>query len=346
MTDCVDPLGAALQELARVAAPEILARVIEDGQAEAKDLLQRRFVQHLIDEVGRSTTEPAPHERSTPAPFDTATQQGWYVYGVMSGVDPDAVTGWSGIEGVPIEAIVEGELMAVFSLVTGRPNVWGVGPDGEADLSLLAPRVHEHERVLEGLLAYGAVLPMRFGMLHRSGSAVRDMLIMHREPITSALARVEGRVEWGLTVRWDSGRARAALAESLGPVAMSARAPNSGTPGRSYLSRRSTERALAEQLEEVGHRISADLDASLREVAAAGVVHQITSRSADRHPAEPEAETLLKASYLVASDDSDRFREVIVDHLEAAGAVGLSGDLTGPWPPYNFAALELDEVRS
>jgi hypothetical protein len=345
MNDSVDPLTAVLQELARAAAPQILARVIEDGRAEAKDLLQRQFVQHLIDEVGRGTTGPAAHQRSTPVPVEAATQAGWYLYGIVSGADPDAVTGWPGIEGGSTEAIVEGELMAVFSLVTGRPNVWGVGPDGEPDLSLLAPRVHEHERVLEGLLAHGAVLPMRFGMLHGSGSAVRDMLIRHREPITSALARVEGRVEWGLTVAWDAERARAALADS-GPVAMSARAPNTATPGRSYLSRRSTERALAEQLEEAGHRISADLHASLREVAAAGVVHQITSRSADRHPAEPEAETLLKASYLVASDDSDRFREVIVDHLEAAAVVGLSGDLTGPWPPYNFAALELDEVRS
>jgi hypothetical protein len=53
---------------------------------------------------------------------------------------------------------------------------------------------------------------------------------------------------------------------------------------------------------------------------------------------------VLRASYLVDQTDSDRFQKVIVAALETGANLGLSGELTGPWPPYNFSQLELEEA--
>ena len=51
---------------------------------------------------------------------------------------------------------------------------------------------------------------------------------------------------------------------------------------------------------------------------------------------------VLKASYLVERAAGDRFRAAIVSALETAGDAGVAGDLTGPWPPYNFTDLRLE----
>ena len=44
----------------------------------------------------------------------------------------------------------------------------------------------------------------------------------------------------------------------------------------------------------------------------------------------------MRASYLVDEADRDDFEKVIVEALQSRTDLGLVGELTGPWPPYNF----------
>ena len=59
---------------------------------------------------------------------------------------------------------------------------------------------------------------------------------------------------------------------------------------------------------------------------------------------KPEAgqpQVISNAAYLVANDEAIRFHRA-VDHLmNRYESHGLSLQVTGPWPPYNFVRLEL-----
>jgi hypothetical protein len=89
----------------------------------------------------------------------------------------------AGLDGAPLEAIAEGPLFAVSSQLQRIPG----NPAIDA--------LWAHERVVEALMARGAVLPMRFGTRFPDAGRVRAALADRREALADALVRVRGRVE-------------------------------------------------------------------------------------------------------------------------------------------------------
>jgi hypothetical protein len=327
-----------LMEMAREAAPDLLAEAFNEARAEVRSILRRRMIEALLKETERSVTSSASYERQVTVQgrsgeeMEGATvNRGVYVYGFTSAAaQPGA--GLSGIDGSRTYSVVEGNLAAIVSDLSAPRHLWGMGATGEPDMAVLAPRLEEHERVLEAVLDHGTVLPMRFGTLYSSREDVRDVLRAHAPDIDAALGRLEGKVEWGLTVTWYSPAAEPdlmrAAPELIAPVQEELR-----TAGRAYLSRREAEKARAERR----FGVSAELHRAVDSVVASSVVHPARRRRDDGG-----SDTLLRASYLVAKTDRGRFEDVIRKGLEAGADIGLRGELTGPWPPYNFSGLPLE----
>ena len=58
-------------------------------------------------------------------------------------------------------------------------------------------------------------------------------------------------------------------------------------------------------------------------------------------------DVVLNAAYLVADSDTVRFHALASELSQRYAAQGLSLELTGPWPPYNFVSLDLSvEARA
>ncbi|MFQ5814466.1 MAG: GvpL/GvpF family gas vesicle protein [Anaerolineae bacterium] len=54
-------------------------------------------------------------------------------------------------------------------------------------------------------------------------------------------------------------------------------------------------------------------------------------------------EMVLNGAYLVDETELEAFRTVLATLEPTYADQGFEYELTGPWPPYNFAALELAE---
>jgi gas vesicle protein GvpL/GvpF len=54
----------------------------------------------------------------------------------------------------------------------------------------------------------------------------------------------------------------------------------------------------------------------------------------------------LNAAYLVPDADTEAFHARVDALARQYRPQGLRIDLTGPWPPYNFAALDLSETAT
>jgi hypothetical protein len=214
----------------------------------------------------------------------------------------------------------------------GPPAAWDGGDGGKADLAAIGARAQEHERVLQATLESGPVIPMRFGTVYPTPEAVLETLRAHYRAIHAALEALDGKVEWGLTVRRDRSRAVPADTETSPSL-------HGEATGRAYLNRREAEKVAAERVTTQRREVARDLHRAIEEVAAESVVHPARRRTG---ASGSDMDVLLKASYLVDKADGERFKAAIVDALETAGVLGLSGELTGPWPPYNFSRVELD----
>jgi hypothetical protein len=194
-----------------------------------------------------------------------------------------------GLAQAPLDGVREGDLLAVVSRHDHAP--------GEPALDALMV----HERVVEGIMADRAVLPMRFGTTLDSDDALRQVLATRVQEFSAALQRVRGRVEVSV-------RAMQPASEQDGERAAVA------TSGREYL------------------------EAKLRTGRDARSLHDPLASLAvevDRRPARAPDE-LLRASYLIDSGALARFRGAVERLQRTHPSVAIL--CTGPWPPYSFVA--------
>ena len=162
--------------------------------------------------------------------------------------------------------------------------------------------VLRHERVVEAVMARGPVLPMRYGTrLEDEGQLARALDERHDE-LVHALDRVRGQFELGLRVILDRDR----------------RTAPSRASGRDYLLARVGDHHLAAILRR-------ELHAPLARLATASVLRPGAAALA-----------ILIAAYLVDARAVPEFRR------RAAELAGRHDHtrvvVTGPWPPYSFAA--------
>lgn len=249
------------------------------------------------------------------APADTA----WYVYGV--GEDDAALSRLAGVE-----LIRRGGLTAVVREVPLDEFDEAVLPQRLNDRAWLERNARAHEDVLQAAAAVTAVVPLRFGAIYRSRDHVGQMLDERSEEFGAALDRIRGHVEVGVKAWIDLAR----LEETLGGGG--GEEPASGGEGAAYLRRRQQEQErsresavrCAELAEEAHSRLSA---LAVAAVANRPQPRELTGRSESM---------LLNGAYLVRDGD-DRLRHEVERLAAAHSAAGVEYELTGPWPPHNFA---------
>ncbi len=331
-------LERALRSVARDAAAELIERVLDDSRRDAADSVRARLTAAMVEEMerllasggsGPIAARTAGEEPGRVIPIagaaDPVSLSGWYVYGLTWESAARSLDATAGIDGAPVEVLASGSLAAVVSPITDTTQ-WGIDPAGEVDLEMLAPRAHKHEWVLEEMLDRGAVLPLRFGVLYPDLDPLKEMLRERESDLAAVLTRLQGHREWGLLVTVDD----------CSPVP----ATQAGSPaGRDYLSRRREERIAAGEQAEALARVAAAIHKALTDVSTDAVVHRPGGASAGKQS------VVLRASYLVSSGSETEFRAAAEAKLsESADSLRLAGELTGPWPPYHFCDVALDEV--
>jgi Gas vesicle synthesis protein GvpL/GvpF len=213
-----------------------------------------------------------------------------YVYGIREPAVTAPALRVRGMGGAALRVLERGGLAAVYSRHrTLRPRP--------------LPRVVlHHERVVEAIMATGAVLPLRFGTQLEHEEELAALLAARRDELMRSLERVRGRTELGVRVI------------PLRPVTGTPAGPASG---REYLlARVSAHRRHREAIDQVHAELGALAEASC-------------TRPAGTAPA------ILVAAYLVDSARVAEFRRQ-ADRL-AGRPPGTRLMVTGPWPPYSFA---------
>jgi hypothetical protein len=248
-------------------------------------------------------------------------------YGVVaSGATLPA--GLAGVAGSVVEPIAVADLVALVGRVPRAQFAADPLRDNLNDLEWLERVAREHEAVLDQVLAGTTIVPLRLCTIYEDAVGVRRMLEREREPLSHALARLDGRQEWGIKLLVDGDR----LAETAAPAGDQAQ----GEGGAAYLARRRHEREAREAARALATTLVDDVDGSLRALAVDVVKLPAQNRELSGHTGD----MLLNAAYLVEADAVDELRARVAELQERHIAYGARVGLTGPWPPYNFVTSE------
>ncbi len=205
--------------------------------------------------------------------------------------------------------VVEGDgLGAVVSTIDRRELV----PTGERALA--------YGRVVAAFHAERPVIPMRYGCAFEHEAQVTALLRDRHAEYSESLRLLEGCVEFGVRVLL----IRPALEPAVAPD------PGRRGVGTAYLLGRAGVHAGAE-------RLAQDASTWVERILFAFAGRYVLFRSdTPRHaPTQPEGGHLVSVHFLVREVEVAAFRRAFEAFRSGEGTPLL---LTGPWPPYNFAA--------
>jgi hypothetical protein len=232
----------------------------------------------------------------------------------------------SGVAGGAVDTVADAELTLIVSRVPRAQF------DAERlranlnDLAWLERTAREHEAVLDDVLASTTVVPLRLCTIFDDIDGGRRMLQRERDVLVRALAQLDGREEWGVKLLVDGDR----LAATAAPDGDQAH----GEGGAAYLARRRHERQAREAARSLAAQIVDDIDTTLRMHAIASVRLPAQNRELSGYTGE----MVLNCAYLVDADEVDALRATAEELQQRYDDYGAQLVLTGPWPPYNFAA--------
>src|ERR1039458_8537879 len=191
----------------------------------------------------------------------------------------------------------------------------GLAAAGSAVEELSSPpsvsSVLAFERVVEAIHARQAVIPLRYGCLMESESAIIRLLEDHRQEYEALLNRLRGMTEMGIRV--------------LCPARPGFLPGSPLSPGAAYLAslrnRYSSGNSLAPEEAQLADQIAGLLSGCY------------TEQRREISPADQGR--LVSLYFLTPKTDVERFRNRARQICPPGGMKLL---LSGPWPPYNFAA--------
>jgi hypothetical protein len=190
-----------------------------------------------------------------------------------------------------------------LAAVVSRVEETGAAPSVSAVLAFA--------RVVEAMHARQPVIPLRYGCLMESESAIQRLLEDHRQEYGELLGRLCGMTELGIRVLCPAGP----------PSIQGSRS----SPGAAYLASLRNRYGCGDSLTREEGRLADRISGSLS-----------GCYSEQRREISPAGQgRLLSLYFLTPKTGVERFRDQ-ARRIVAPGGTKLL--LSGPWPPYNFAA--------
>jgi hypothetical protein len=274
---------------------------------------------------------------SAPAEARIPTEVGWYVYGV---VDASAHASFStpGVGGGDVGALNEGPVTALVSRVPLEE--FGEDPVRSRleDPAWLEEKARAHEAVLAEALSWGPVVPFRFLTMYSDEDELRRFLRARGDDLVAVLERVRGKVELGVKTFVDRGALERSVSRESAAVADLDAEIAAADAGRAYLLKRQRDQIAHDESTQILVALAEDAHARLCAAADHGVANPVQSRELSGRPDE----MVLNGAYLVHEDDT-RVENEVTALAERYGHLGVTFELTGPWPPYNFVPRDLGD---
>jgi len=183
-----------------------------------------------------------------------------------------------------------------------------------------------HEEVIERMMGFQTVLPMRFGTVLESEEKVRAMLAQYYQSFLRNFARLRGRVEMGLKIIWPVEVIKREIDYSVHNPDNRDVTPEQAA-GAAYLKEKlkgyRRRKALEEKADRFVQSINSGLDTCFEEYRIRKLVTE---------------KMVLNGAYLVMKDRVEEFGIKIRDFRSRYPESKFL--LSGPWPPYNFIELK------
>ena len=202
-----------------------------------------------------------------------------------------------------------------------------------ADATWVAVRAMRHEKVVEHFSRRASVVPLRFGTIYLHCDKVERMLEEKHDELLAIIERLRGREEWGLNVYSDRARLKEAVVSLSPRLSELSEQAAQASPGQAYLLRKKIDSLRDAEARGETRRVAAEIEQELAGAAAGSARLRVLKDEGGE-----QGDVAAKLAFLVEGARFEEFRAAAERLAQKYEGAGFKLELTGPWPPYNFAA--------
>jgi hypothetical protein len=320
-----------LRRWAQERLPELIARAEEEAQAELKAMLRDALVEAALErETQAPWARPEPAERQPEPPPKAERGEARWVYAVAREETSPQPGTLNGVDDAPVRIVAEDGLAAIVSPVPLPEFGEELLSESLNDLAWLETVARAHQRVIDAAFEDGPVVPLRLCTIYESDEGVRELLREDARRFGELLDALDGREEWSVKLFVDPERLEAEATRD------GEQEPAEGAlgAGGAYLARRKADRSARAAADQLAGELAEEVHARLQDWSSDAAVGRPQNPELSGH----SGQMLLNGAYLVESERSDNFAQLVEDLQGRYAGVGARLEISGPWPPYNFIA--------
>ena len=231
-----------------------------------------------------------------------------------------------------VSLIESGSLSAVVSSVPIASYGEESLSENLTDPSWTALRAMRHEHVVEHFANRTSVVPLRFGTIYLEAGRIEKMLAENSPRLKEIVERLRDREEWGVNVYSDRVLLMATITSLSPRLKELAERAVKASPGESYLLQKKIETLRVDEARVETNRAIEEIEEVLRSESDDARRLRVLKVEATEH-----GELKAKFAFLIKRSQFQRFQSAAEKIAKERKSTGISLELTGPWPAYNFA---------
>lgn len=227
-------------------------------------------------------------------------------------------------------AVTAGPLCAIYSPVASEDFSQEAIDARGSDLEWLGAIGYRHQSVVADVMRQTAVVPLRAFTLFSSETALREYLLENAASLSATLDRLDGKREWTLRLEFDAERWSNSLEHRVESLRNIAAEIETASAGKAFLLRKKLEEERKKASREAEQQLLAEVEQA---VVGRFACEAVAETRQQRDGAFPQIDVLIDR------DEDAKLQELHDELTERYAKDGVTLGITGPWPPYTFAAL-------
>jgi len=276
----------------------------------------------------------------------SAASVGYYVFGVIEnhGVVSNGPSAPSLLDGVsnlgyPVYTLAFQDIQAVLCQVPLSEFEESALKNNLNNPAWLETNVLGHQSVLQALTSSGPVIPMKFCTIYLSEARVLEALAEHHSDFVIILQTIKDKQEWGVKLFCDQCELTEQVKQSNPRLQEIQAGIAKKSEGVAYFARKKLEVATSEEVE----RFSDQVAQACHDRLTACAFHSCITPLQSTEVTGRTDEMVLNGAYLIEDEKIGLFQAELDSLKNLYTPSGFNFELSGPWPPYNFVAIEAKE---
>ena len=251
-----------------------------------------------------------------------------YVYAIAREPVTPPVDGVDGTRN--FAAVTRGAVSAIFTRVPHDDFSQEAIDRRAGNLEWLGSIGYRHQAVVATLMKQTDIIPLRAFTLFSSDDALGRYLEETASSLTRKLDRIGGKQEWTLRIEFDPQLWNDALITRVGSLRDLVKQANESAPGKAFLLRKKLDEERKRASREGEEMVVSEIQDAILKKLRSEIVAETREQREGAFP---------QINVLVNRDEESVLHELHETLNDRFRGEGVTLAISGPWPPYTFAAL-------